>query len=291
MEQDDIRKTTRKFYEERIDFFGGSNMPPWAVRKATDMARSMMNPDIVGVLSVLSVCSKASILEHQQLLEDYLRTTYGLSDELAKTWILFFGTRDRGVLNRTTQIDPILFYSDEFKVAGSDRVSTPAYVRLKQNQADYWKHLNLHIGVNSTQEDVIWFIKHYWKEKFRTGFENEQMPKKRNRELFRNSTIYSLYKNGKKVADIRKYVNKEFDKDLDDSYIRKVINEFTPQRDWFAKARETVQNDESLETLMHSLDTAPKIEAYLTETINGSDPIFRLEFDKSEHNFLLSKIL
>ena len=291
MEPDDIREETSKFYEDRIKYFGGTKMPPWAVRKATDMARCILHPEILGILSILSLCSKESILQNQQLLHEYLYRTFGLSDEIVQTWLLYFVTRDIHVLDRFTQIDPIRFYNDGFEIAGSDAVSTLAYGAMKQNQKIYWKHLDLHIGFNSTQEDVIWFVKRYWNDRLKKSFNDKQLPQKRNRELFRNSTIYYLHKSGRKVAEIRKYINKEYDADLDDSYIRKMIKEFTPERDWFVKSKELIRQDETLRTFFGSLDAVTKIEEYIRNLNTGLALIYDLEFDEVERNFLLKRVL
>jgi hypothetical protein len=241
---EDFRESFNKLYSARLKKYKGYKDPPWADRKNQEIVRSLAHPQIQRDLGILSVCTRESILENQQVLTEYLVKNYDLSFDMAESWVLLMATGDiRAILPRT-QIDGVRFFNDLTKTAGPKDDKSAAYKNLQADVKRGDPHINIRIGRSATKQDVKWLLDHYWDEYVAPALKlpyqaTEQRAK---RKLLRNSTIYALYNDGKKVSDIQKYVAANFDDAIDEAVIRKVLKEFRPPVDLFKPAAETLES-------------------------------------------------
>lgn len=265
-----------KYYAKRLKKHQGWKSPPWADRKNRDIVRSIAHPQFSRDLGILLLCRPESVMATRHALIEYFIRTYGISADTSESWALYMVTRDINAILPTTQIDGVRFFHDDLKIAGPAKNEHAAYENLQSDVKRKDPHINIRIGRSATKEDVKWLLDRYWDDlvapKIRSGYSKPE-DQRRKRQLLRDSAIYSMHTEGKKVKDITEYVNtslmEEVDDVIDEPLVRKIISEFKPPRDWFAQAVE----------VLHSLPDEQK-----------EDPLFDIKFiAKPEPHFEIKK--
>lgn len=267
----DFRKQFNELYSERLKKYRGWESPPWAKRKNEEIVRSLAHPDLAADLGVLFRCRSQSIMTIQLVLEEYFVRTYGISVEMAESWVLFMVTRDLFAIFPTTQIDGVRFFNDDLKIAGPSSDERASYKNLLLDVKRKDPYINMRIGRSATKQDAKWLLDRYWGECVAPRLKlNFPQPKdqRQKRQLLRNSTIYALRKNGMKVKDIQKYIDDNFEGIIEESLIRKIIKEFKPTRNWFEPTTEKLK----------ALTAQQKIHAkFDIKFIKTPEPHFQIE--------------
>lgn len=271
IETSNFRELFNELYSERLKKYQGWKSPPWAKRKNEEIVRSLAHPDLAADLGILFRCEPESIMAIQLVLEEYFVRTYGISVEMAETWVLFMVTKDLSALSPKTQIDGVRFFNADLRIAGPSNDKTVAYKNLLSDIERKDPHINMRIGRGATKQDAKWLLDRYWDEYVAPQLKlNFPQPKdqRRKRELLRNSTIYALHKSGMKVKDIQKYIDSNFEGTIEESLVRKISKEFKPPRNWFEPAIEKLKG----------LPTQQKIHAkFGIKFIKAPKPHFQIE--------------
>jgi hypothetical protein len=234
-----------QIYEARLKRYKSGNQPPWAKRKAQDIARSLAHPDIYRNLVILACCTNTSVIAIHALLIDYFIKTYGMSDEMAESWVLFFATGSEDAIISTKQIDGVRFYNDDLKIAGPSNNESESYLRIMEDRSRKDPHINIRIGRSATRTDIEWFISEYWDKSIEPKLAKSKTKQTRNKKLLRNSTIYTLSKQGLKTKAIQDYIYDDvnYGELVELSTISNVIKEFKPPRDWFSEAYKILEEE------------------------------------------------
>ena len=103
----DFQRQFNDLYAKRLEKYKDWKSPPRAKRKNEEIVRSLAHPDLANDLGILYLCQPKSIMSIQLVLEEYFVRTYGLSVEMAETWVLFMVTHDLNVIFPKTQIDGV----------------------------------------------------------------------------------------------------------------------------------------------------------------------------------------
>lgn len=238
-----FRQEFNKTYSVRLKKYKGFKDSPWADRKNQEIVRSLAHPQISRDLGVMQLCRPESVLAIHPILIEYLVKNYGLSVETAESLVLYMATRDISAILPSKQIDGVRFFNDQLETAGPSDNKKLAYKNLVADVKRGDPHINIRIGRSATKQDVKWILDRYWDDYIAPAIKPAyEVPAQREkRQLLRNSTIYALYENGMKVADIRQFINDSFDGIIDESITRKVIKEFKPPADLFQPAIKTLE--------------------------------------------------
>ncbi len=240
----EFREQFNELYSGRLKKYQDWKSAPWAKRKNEEIVRSLAHPDLSADLGILFRCTPDSIMGAQLVIEEYLVRVYGLSVEMAESWVLYGATRDIRAILPSNQIDGVRFFNDDLEIAGPSDNEKLSYKNLVADVKRKDKHMNIRIGRSATKQDVKWLIDRYWDDHIVPRLElNFPKPKdqRQKRQLLRNSTIYALHKDGMSVKDIQAYVQKKFGDIVEDSVIRKTCKEFKPQVNLFTPAVEMLK--------------------------------------------------
>lgn len=241
----DHRHKFDELYKARLERYKSGNQPPWAKRKTQDIARSLAHPDIYRDLMILMCCTNESVMKIHTLLIDYFVKTYGMSDEMAESWVLFFATGNEEAIVSTKQIDGVRYYNDDLKIAGPSNDGSESYLRIVEDRSRKDPHINIRIGRSATRTDIEWFISEYWEKSIEPNLAKSNNKQTRNKKLLRNSTIYALSKQGLKSKAIQDYINDNanYGEYVELSTISNLIKEFKPPRDWFIEAYKVLEKE------------------------------------------------
>lgn len=259
-----FRHAFDELYEARLKRHKSGTLPPWAVRKSQDIARSLAHPDIYRDLVILMCCTHESVLANHTLLIKYFISTYGMSDEMAESWVLYFATGDVEAIVATKQLDGVRYFNDDLQIAGPASDEKEAYARLLRVRDEQAPHVNIRIGASATRSDVKWFIDKYWESDIEPHLSKVEVKQTRNKKLLRNSTIYALHKQGLKAKAIQDYIDDtaNYGEFVELSTISNIIKGFKPPHDWFAEAyevlRKELRKDNKLATFIIGFTKEPK---------------------------------
>jgi len=239
-------------FRQFLGKFDSPKYPPWMKRKAEGMFQSVAHPDFNRDLGMLFYCDPKSIEKNSDILMHYFSLQYGVAVEIAETWIQLLITRSGHLFDNAYQISPTLLFDDDMKMAWPSDDPKTQYKQMQiQSKLDERNGyiVNLRIGRSSTKQDVKWLLDELWEKDIEPRLNKAGSLNIRQKpEYLRDSTAYSLYKNGKSMKEIANIIDDKFPlspdlknpdavRVIDVVYIRKIISRFKPEYgDWFAEA-------------------------------------------------------
>jgi uncharacterized protein YaeQ len=233
MNFNDFGKLFDKLYAERLNRYKYNTASPWAKRKTRDNIRALANPDILSDFGILNTCSHESVMAIHDILIEYFKRTYGMSNELSSSWMLHFATGQMSVILASGQMDGVRYFNEDQEIAGPSDNENRSYKNLLNDIKLKDPHINLRIGYSATKDDVHWFIDKYWDDIIAPQIDIGPPANARARKMLRNSRVYSLHKEGMKPKAIQQYIDEEYGDFIELSTISNTIKDFKPPRNWF----------------------------------------------------------
>jgi hypothetical protein len=228
--------------------YDSDRYPPWMKRKRQGMLQAIAHPDFSRDIGLLHVCSQSSIQANYMKLLGYFVRNYGIDGEVVETWLRFLTSSRMELMEEHVQLAPPLLFNDKDKVAWPSDNPKQEYQNMMNDPFTQDAYVNLRIGRSSTKKDVLWVIEHTWESEIQPRL-HQINPSKDIRvkpQFLRNSTIYSLHKQGKSDIEIAKYIEEYYPNRetkngkmiaFNEFDVRKAIKDFTTEHpNWFSEA-------------------------------------------------------